>query len=295
MEQLSKEAVEQRDLKHVKQASELDAILNELRVLQETVTKQEAEFRFKRAQKHFSSVTASKLPFLVGHIDKLFKEDFTTAAFQIALFATFFFMMEDYNGHDGDLRLIGDEAEMRMFDEYIACLNGFFAPKSDADAKRLLSVFVGSVRGTFGTSNMEIAASATNLRSIVIPGELKPDEWPRFRYIFLELWRPTDARLAELTQTYRLKSRMDVLKAFYRQKIKIYCKEKGIDEKQVSEAVDTRLKKEARNQFENALAELVINLPDAERIALNAMLDKPVPPSEEEITPQASEDDPEEE
>jgi hypothetical protein len=88
---------------------------------------------------------------------------------------------------------------------------------------------------------------------------------------------------------------MDVLKAFYRQKIKIYCKEKGIDEKQVSEAVDTRLKKEARNQFENALAELVINLPDAERIALNAMLDKPVPPSEEEITPQASEDDPEEE
>jgi len=88
---------------------------------------------------------------------------------------------------------------------------------------------------------------------------------------------------------------MDVLKAFYRQKIKIYCKEKGIDEKQVSEAVDTRLKKEARNQLENALAELVGKLPEPERIALNTVLDKPVPPSEEEITPQASEDDPEEE
>ena len=205
-------------------------------------------------------------------------------------------MMEDYHGQEGDLRLTGDDAEMQMFDEYIACLNGFFAPKTDADAKRLLSVFVGSVvSGTFGASSMAVAASSTNLRSIVIPGELKPDEWPRFRYIFLELWRPTDERLAVLTRGYRLESRMDVLKAFYRQKIKIYCKEKGIDEKQVTEAADTRLKKEARNQFESALAELVGKLPEPEREVLNTLLDKPVPPSEEEITPQAAEDNSDEE
>ncbi len=295
VEQLSKEAVEQRDLKRIKQATELDAILSELRVLQETVTKQEGEFRAKRAQKFLSTVAGAKLPVLISHVDRLYKEDFTTAAFQIGFFVTFFFMMEDYHGQDGDLRLTGDETEMQMFDEYLACLNGFFAPKSDADAKRLLSVFVGSVGGTFGAPNMLIAASSTNLRSIVIPGELKPDEWPRFRYIFLELWRPTDERLAALTRGYRLESRMDVLKAFYRQKIKIYCKEKGIDEKQVSEAVDTRLKKEARNQYESALVELVGKLPEPERDVLNTLLDKPVPPSEEEITPQPAEDDPDEE
>jgi hypothetical protein len=204
-------------------------------------------------------------------------------------------MMEDYHGQEGDLRLTGDTAEIEMFDEYIANLNGFFAPKSDGDTKRLLSVFVGSVGGTFGATNMTVSASATNLRSIVIPGELKPDEWPRFRYIFLELWRPADDRLAALTQTYRLESRLDVLKAFYRQKIKIYCKEKGIEEKQISETVETRLKKEARNQFESALIELIVKLPDAERIALNTALDKPVPPSEEEITPQSVEDEPDEE
>ena len=153
-------------------------------------------------------MAAAKLPVLIPHIDKLYKEDFTTAAFQIGLFVTFFFMMEDYHGQEGDLRLTGDEAEMQMFDEYLACLNGFFAPKSDADAKRLLSVFVGAVSGTFGASNLTVAASATNLRSIVIPGELKPDEWPRFRYIFLELWRPADERLAALTKGYRLESRM---------------------------------------------------------------------------------------
>ena len=63
-------------------------------------------------------------------------------------------------------------------------------------------------------------------------------------------------RLAALTQSYRLESRLDVLKAFYRQKIKIYCKEKGIDEKQVTESADNKLKKEAKTQFENALVDL---------------------------------------
>jgi hypothetical protein len=292
VEQLSKEAVEHRDLKHAKQASELDAILGELQVLQETVTKQETEFRAKRAQKFVPSVAVAKLPVLIPHIDKIYKEDFTTAAFQIGLFVTFFFMMEDYHGHDGDLRLTGDDAEMDMFEEYLGCLNGFFAPKLDADVKRLLSVFVGSVSGTFGASTMTISASSSNLRSIVIPGELKPDEWPRFRYIFLELWRPKDARLATLTQTYRLESRLDVLKAFYRQKVQNYCKEKGIDEKQVTEAADIKLKKDAKNQFETALAELIGKLPEGERTALSTSLDKPVPPTEEEITPQVPEEEP---
>ncbi len=295
LDELNKEAEEQRNLKRFKQATELEAIVTELRILQDTVAKQENEFRSKRAQNLFSTVAQAKIPVMVSYIDRLYKEEFTTAAFQIGMFSTFFFMMEDYHGKDGDLRLAGDEVEMEMFDEYLSCLNRVFAPKSDADAKRLLSIFVGSVSGTFGASSMSVAASSANLRSIVIPGELKPDEWPRFRYIFLELWRPLDERLATLIQTYRFESRMDVLKAFYRQKVKVYCKEKGIEEKQLTEAVDLRLKKEARNQFENALEELVGKLAELERSLLNALLDKPVPPSEEEIVPQSVEDESDEE
>jgi hypothetical protein len=291
VEQLSREAVEQRDLRHIKQATELDAILVELKVLQDTVAKQEADFRQKRAQKFLSTVSSSKISVLTPYIDRLYKEDFTTAAFQIGLFVTFFFMMEDYQGQDGDLRLSGGDVEMQMFDEYLGCVNGFFEPRSDSEAKRILSVFVGSVSGTFGSPTMTIAASATNLRSIVIPGELKPDEWPRFRYIFLELWRPSESRLAALTEGYRLQSRLDVVKAFYRQKVRIYCKEKAIDEKQVTDAVDNRLKKEAKNQFENALVELVGKLPEVERVALNTSLDEPVPPTEEEVAPQIAEDE----
>jgi hypothetical protein len=291
VEQLTIEAREQRDLKHLKQATELDAILGELRILQETVTKYEQEFRQTRTQKLLAETTPSKLPVLYSSIDKLYKDDLTTAAFQIGLFATFFFMMEDYHGQNGELRLTGDEAEMEIFEEYLVCLNGFFAPKTDANVKRLLHVFVGSVNGTFGASNMTVVPSASSLRSIVIPVELKPDEWPRFRYIFLELWRPMDTRLAELIQGYRTESRQDVLNAFYRQKVKIYCKEKSIDEKQLSEAAETKLKNAARNQFEGALVELVGKLSEAEHNALHASLDKSVPPTEEEITPSTSEEE----
>lgn len=98
-----------------------------------------------------------------------------------------------------------------------------------------------------------------------------------------------------MTQSYRLESRLDVLKAFYRQKIKIYCKEKGIDEKQVTESADNKLKKEAKTQFENALVDLVGKLPESEHVTLNASLENPVPPTEEEITPQVPQDESDEE
>ena len=291
VEQLTKEAGEQRDLKRTKQASELDAILVELRVLQDTVTKQEAEFRTKRAHKLLPNTAPSKMPFLVTAIDRLYKDDLTTAAFQIGLFATFFFMMEDYHGQDGELRLAGDDAEMVLFEEYIANMNGFFGPKTDADAKRLISAFVGSVGGTFGASNMTVSANAFNLRSIIVPGELKPDEWPRFRYVFLELWRPSEARLANLIKGYRVQSRQEVLNAFYRLKVKIYCKEKGIEENRISEAAGNKLKKDAKIQFEAALVELIGPLPESEHAELQSSLEKPVPPSEDEITSQNTDEE----
>jgi hypothetical protein len=292
VEDLTDAAREQREMKRVKQASELDAILVELKNLQANVWKYEGEFRQKRTQKLLASTTPSKWQYLYTHIDTLYKSDLTTAAFQIALFSTFFFMMEDFHGCDnGELRLKGDDAEMAMFEEYIACLNAFFAPKTDSDVKRLLSTFVGSVSGTFGSPTMTVVPSETTLRSIVIPLELKPDEWPRFRYIFLELWRPKDAALAALVEGYRAQCRKDVLSAFFRQKIKLFCRQKGIDESGVSEKERNKMSKEATNQYESALTDLVGKLPDPERAAIASALEKPTPPTEEEVAPPSTEEE----
>jgi hypothetical protein len=293
--QLSTEEREQRELKREKQASELSAILSALKILEDTVEKYEKDFRAKRAQALLPTIAAGKVPNLTKFIDDLYSQNFTTAAFQIGFFSTFFFMMEDFHGQQGDLRLTGDEAESEIFDGYLKDLNRFFTPQSDAEAKRLLSVFVGNVSGTFGASNMAIASS-NNLRSIVIPVELRPDEWPRFRYIFLELWRPQHTELAELVTKYRLESRKEVLQAFYRQKVKIYCKDRGIEESALPDAAEKKLKKEARTQSEVGLVELLGSLPSEEATSIQIALEKPAPPTEEEITPipQSSEESEEE-
>jgi hypothetical protein len=55
----------------------------------------------------------------------------------------------------------------------LLCLNGFFSPQSDSEAKRLFSTFLGTVSGNFGTSSMKITESDSILRKIVVPGELK--------------------------------------------------------------------------------------------------------------------------
>lgn len=54
-------------------------------------------------------------------------------------------MMEDYHGLDGELRLTGDDAEMKLFEESLANMNSFFEPRSDADARPLILLFVGTV------------------------------------------------------------------------------------------------------------------------------------------------------
>lgn len=291
VETLTTEQKEQEELKKQQQASELDAILTELKNLEENVTKHENIFRETRTQKLLAHLSSSKWPHLGTHIDSLYKEHLTTAAFQIALFATFFFMMEDLHGKEsGDLRSSGDQQEMQLFDEYMACLNQFFDPQSDAEAKRLISTFVGSVSGQFGTVGMTVSSSETTLRNIVVHSELKPDEWPRFRYILLELWKPSHEALAAMLDEYRKQCRKDVLQAYYRQKIKIFCRSKGIDETHVSPRDDQRLRKEALTQYASALAEMVGKIPEEEHAALKNSLEK-APPTEEEISPETTSDE----
>ena len=291
LDQITEEAQEQKELKRSQTASELEAIIEELRALQSTVNDYEVNFRRRRAEKLLVNTAQGKILVLTPLVDRLYKEAFTTAAFQIAFFCTFFFMMEDLNGDGGELRLEGSEQESEFFEEYIRCLNGFFAPDGESAAKNIFSVFLGSVSGTFGSPNMTVAPSAVNLRSIVIPGELKPDEWPKLRYFMLELWRPQDGRLSAKLETYRAESRTDVLAAFYRQKVKMYCKERGMEEHQVSDKAREALKRDSCSQYQNALATLVGPLSEQEKLDLKRVLEEPAPPSEEEISPAAGQEE----
>jgi hypothetical protein len=279
VDDLTTEEKEQKALGQTTAASEFAAILAELRDLESNVEKYEELFRARRAEQLLVSVAKSKLEFLKAPVDLLYKNDLTTAAFQVGLFGTFFFTMEDFNGRENhETRMAGTDEEMAFFDEYLACLNAFFYPKSDAEAKRLLSTFLGVISGSFGTAGMKITESDSILRRIVISGELNPNEWPRFRYIFLELWRPNNVELAALITKYRDQCRVDVLKSFIRQRLKAYARSEAIEETQIKESTRTRLSKEASSQYEAAIASLPAGLSDEERTSLRALGEKPAPP-----------------
>jgi hypothetical protein len=279
VDDLTTEEKEQKALNQSAQASELAAILAELRDLESNVEKYEDVFRARRTERLLATVAKTKLEYLNAPVDLLYKNDLTTAAFQIGLFATFFFTIEDFNGRDnGEARLVGDEQEMALFEEYVACLNAFFSPQSDSEAKRLFSTFLGSVSGSFGSANMKITESDSILRKIVVPGELKPDEWPRFRYIFLELWRPQNEALGEIIRKYRDQCRVDVLKAFIRQKLKAYARSESIEETMIKDNTRAKLSKEATLQFENALSSLPAGLSEEEKLSLRALGERPAPP-----------------
>lgn len=279
VDDLTGEEKDKKEFGKTSEASELTAILAELRDLEGNVEKYEALFRARRTEQLLTGVAKAKLEFLSPPVDLLYKNDLTTAAFQIGLFATFFFTMEDYNGTKSHkAHMLGNDREMEFFDEYLTCLNSFFSPKNDAEAKRLLTTFLGAVTGSFGSGGMKITESDSNLRKIVIPGELKPDEWPRFRYLFLELWRPADEELAALVSKYRDLCRVDVLKAFIRQKLKAYARAEAIEETQIKDTVRTKLSKEATSQYEAAISSLPAGLLETEKVLLRALSEKPAPP-----------------
>lgn len=211
-----------------KYPAELDSILKEFKATKQRLEQYQRKFNDNRAKRLFSNISESKVvPVIVNALSSLYRYVFTTQAFQTALFLTFFTAIEKYNG---DLaRLKGSEKEKELFQEYINRLNSFFHPANEAAAKRLLQSFSGAVSGSFGTESMKIIDSDNTLRKIVIQRELKPEEWPKFRYILLELWQSADEKLQKIIDEYLHISRFEVLKALYRRDLDAYCKDKGID------------------------------------------------------------------
>jgi len=152
----------------------------------------------------------------------MFDNNFNTSAFQNALLLTFYNIMEDYQGNPLDKRLNNDE----IFDylkEYIASINTFFAIKNDNDIKRVCRVFFGQHKGKFNTEEMKFQDNAACLRDILIPGELNPNEWIKFRFILLELWHTKNEDLNSMIVSELDKCRILLYKKYCKRKIAEQC------------------------------------------------------------------------
>ncbi len=234
---------------------ELQSILDDFNATKGRLEQYQQQFGVKRAKKLLSAINPTKVVnVIVGAVNTLYRTVFTTQAFQTAFFMTFFSAIEKYNGDPA--RLTGAEDERQLFDEYLQSLNAFFKPANEASTKRLLLTFSGAVTGTFGTEGMKIAESEYTLRKIVIQRELKPEEWTKFRYILLELWKSQNKKLQDIIDMDVAQCRLDVVGSLYRRDLDRYCKEKGIDPTAVKPPRKEKLSQKVLEHYAEALAVL---------------------------------------
>lgn len=154
-------------------------------------------------------------------IDLLYNDVYFTVAFQAALVCGFFHLMEIAEREAADR---GESLASRdqAFAEYIRSLNAFFVPPTPAKLKNLHRTFVSDLEGEKAEDWKSIPTTET-FNDVIYRGEMKPDEWPKYRILFLELWVPTDTIIRDVRTRELNVCRTQALRSLHKKKTSDYC------------------------------------------------------------------------
>jgi len=128
---------------------------------------------------------------LITLINTLYDNVFNTIAFQAALVCGYFLIF-DKAENDARERSSSAPNKETSFQEYIDSLNTYFTPKSISCLKNLISAFFYDIEMGDRAEDWKPVQTNNTFKSVVYPGEMKPDEWPKYRYLILELWHSKD-------------------------------------------------------------------------------------------------------
>jgi hypothetical protein len=146
-------------------------------------------------------------PKVISLINRLYDKVYTTVAFQAAVICGSIHVIEiaEREAARQHATLPSREA---LLDEHLGQLNAFFVPGTMARLKNLIRVFFHDPDpdGTAEKAeDWKQAETHDTFSAVVYRGEMKPEEWPKYRLPLLELWKPSDpfvkaARDAELKE-----------------------------------------------------------------------------------------------
>jgi hypothetical protein len=202
-------------------------------------------------------------------IDSLFDDVFSTVAFQTALVCTY---VEAIQESLGGVEYSNDF----ILDEYIAALNSLFCPKSQDDLARLVSAFEGTLE--FSEDGVKISLGGSTFRRVVLPGELNPAEWPKYRYLIVELWNPSNEKLGEYLAADRDRCRERVASTLYVRRLNEHCQENGVSADEL--AIETR--EEILDRCQSMLEDFLFSI-TSRKIKLSKALFGPTGSSNKEI------------
>jgi hypothetical protein len=176
-------------------------------------------------------------------IDRMYENVFETVAFQTALVCTFTEAVEQAG--------IADATESsQTLEQYLSCLHELFEPASQKDLDRLLQTFEGKMEVD---PEVRLVAGGPTFRAVVLPGEMQPAEWPKYRYLFLELWSPTHQAVSDLVSRDRDAGRKSVARSLLARRLRAYCDENAVSADQIDKAKLEELTNRAKADFETFL------------------------------------------
>ncbi|MRD49365.1 hypothetical protein GHT07_18980 [Caenimonas koreensis DSM 17982] len=177
-------------------------------------------------------------------IDRMYENVFETVAFQTALICTFTEAIEQ-------AQIADESAQASALDNYVDSLHKFFRPGSLKDLERLMQTFEGKLESD---PDVRVVLGGPTFRGVVLTGEMQPAEWPKYRYLLLELWTPVDPELQKLVETDRIACRKRVAKDLLARKVRQYCDDNAVAVEDITKDKRAELTAKAKTDYETFLA-----------------------------------------
>ncbi|BCO09222.1 hypothetical protein GF1_15980 [Desulfolithobacter dissulfuricans] len=198
----------------------IEAIAKRLDATAERIQKSLESFQRERASLFFKNVTDKRklkkgddlLEQIVFWLNDLYENVLTTVAFQSALICAFFTELDKTNTKLDKISQNALDTDS-TFDEYIGQINDFFTPKTSSQFRKLVSVFTGDFQGEI--ADWKIVKTPSTFRNVVYRGEMQPDQWPKYKYLILEIWNPTNSILNKNISQERYKCQRQIFSSLY--------------------------------------------------------------------------------
>jgi len=178
--------------------------------------------------------------------DELFDNVFSTVAFQTAAICTYAEAVQEALG--GVV-----QSTPELLEEYIAALNALFCPRNVEGLRRLFLVFVG---GLEVEPELKVVPGGPTFRQVVLPGELQPAEWPKYRFLLIELWQSAHSKVEAFLEEDRVRGRAQIAQGLVQRRIRAYCEEHRIAEADLPKDERDKIASTSKAMFEEFLTAL---------------------------------------
>jgi hypothetical protein len=149
--------------------------------------------------------------------NKWYKNIYSTVAFQSGLICGFFYIIEKNSCESLDDALIE-----KLFHEYIESLNKFFSPSSFKELKIIMNLFEGKTSGDNASTLKIVEKSEDTFRSVINLDEMQPDQWPKYMYVLLEIWKSSNDSINKEIENVLKQCRCQVFETLYNKKKEEY-------------------------------------------------------------------------